>query len=317
MLAPARLTLDNLHDTSKLFRSGAGYHQYSLPKRNGGLRTISAPTSECSNVLKGLRLAMEHAQIYSPPDAVHGFVSGRGIFTNASQHLGRDVVLSIDLVDFFPSVGLQTIVGALVQAGLDSAGARAIGEATTINGVLPVGFNTSPLLSNMVFSETDLAIAEYAQKVGVTYSRYADDLTFSGMFGDEVLAGVTQVLADANWQLNERKTRFMRRGGPQYVTGLYVGDYARPHVPRRIKRRLRQRLHYLSKFGFDDVAEHSWNDAMSWDAASGWVSYVHQVEPEIAQVLAETLEKIDFGDPPPRWGNPEDWSLILDEFVPF
>lgn len=58
-------------------------------------------------------------------------------------------------------------------------------------------------------------------------------------------------------------------------------------------------------------------DAMSWDAASGWVSYVNQVEPEVAQALAKALKTIDFGVPPARWANPDDWSRILDEIGPF
>lgn len=313
MLGRVGLSFDHLQVLTDLLEEGSGYVRYSVPKRDGGTRIISAPTSECGTVLKGLRLAIEWTGVYSPPVSVHGFVAGRGIVSNASQHLGQAVVLNADLADFFPSIESGAIVEGLVGHGLSEEHAIKIVGATTINGSLPAGFSTSPLLSNIVFRDTDLDLEEFAAKHGVTYTRYADDLTFSGTFTDDLLHGLVHVLAARGWILNDSKTRFMRRGRAQYVTGLYVGDPARPHVPRRMKRRLRQRLHYLSEHGFADVAGRNRNEAMTWDAASGWVSYLRQVEPEAAAPLAAVLGTVDFGNPPLRWGNPDDWTAILDE----
>src|SRR6202042_746067 len=121
----------------------------------------------------------------------------------------------------------------------------------TIAGKLPIGISTSPYLSNLAFLSTDRSLAEYAQSEDLSFTRYADDLTFSGGVANRHLEDIERILDVAGWSVNTRKTAFMRRGGPQYVTGLYVGESDRPRIPRKIKRRMRWILHMISKFGYD------------------------------------------------------------------
>ena len=86
----------------------------------------------------------------------------------------------------------------------------------------------------------------------MTYTRYADDLTFSGeSIDDDLRETIEQILSDQGYRINHTKTRFMRRGGPQYVTGLYVGEADQPHIPRRIKRLLRQQIYFIRQYGYE------------------------------------------------------------------
>jgi hypothetical protein len=146
----------------------------------------------------------------------------------------------VDLEDFFPSISAAMIKAALQTQGYEEKAADVAVSIVTIASKLPIGLSTSPLLSNLVFSSTDHSLAEYVKSEGLSFTRYVDDLTFSGDVTDSHLADIEHILDDAGWSVNTRKTAFMRRGGPQYVTGLYVGEADGPRIPRKIKRRVRR-----------------------------------------------------------------------------
>lgn len=312
-LRPAGLSVEDLKDMGDWFERGAGYRSHQISKRRGGSRTIFEANVEFSSNLKLLRQGLQHVGCYEAPNCVHGYVKGRSILTNAQPHLARPVVLGVDLQDFFPSISADTVAEALERADLDDQTARLISRATTVEQQLPAGFSTSPFLSNMVFHPTDLSLLQLSEDLEITYTRFADDLSFSGDFGDEVLEAIRSLLADHGWSLNDAKTRFMRRGGPQYVTGLYVGAADRPYIPRRVKRRLRQRLHYMAQFGFADVHQRGRDEAMFENQSWGWLRYVGQVEPWTAARLQAVLERVDFDDEYLYWADPDDWSAMLDD----
>ena len=312
-LRRAGLSIRHVHVIGDLFEAGKGYDSYSLAKRRGGVRTIYVADAEVSSVLKLLLRALEVSDIYHVPDCVHGYVKGRSIRSNATQHLARDVVLSVDLEDFFPLISLDMTRQSLVAHGVDDDLALAIARGSSIEGHLAPGLSPSPWLSNLVFHDCDMRLMRLADSLGVTYSRFADDLTFSGQFGDEVLAAVTEELGALGWTLNNRKTRFMRRGGPQYVTGLYVGRADQPYIPRRFKRELRMRLHYLAKYGYSDVESRGRGEEMFYSAAAGSIRHIWSLEPRTAKRLEALFEEIDFGTDNVLWSDPHAWSDILAE----
>ncbi|WP_282006755.1 reverse transcriptase family protein [Propioniciclava sinopodophylli] len=310
LLRRAGLTSQHLELLAKWFAEGRGYRSHLIRKRHGGVREIFEASTEFDSILKLLRRALEQSSLYCPPECVHGYVKGRNIVTNASQHLAKRVVLCVDVEDFFPAISTAMVASALKRVGLGEGLADLIANAVTVAGQLPAGFSTSPFLSNVVFEPTDSRLLTLADP-GVAYTRYADDLTFSGDFSDEVLLAVREEMARDGWSLRESKTRFMRQGGPQYVTGLYVGAADRPHVPRRIKRRLRQQLYYMGRYGFASAWERG--EVMYQNQAGGWVRYVAQVEPRAARRLEELLELVDFRDDYLYWSDPDDWNAILDD----
>jgi hypothetical protein len=193
----------------------------------------------------------------------------------------------------------------LQAQGYEEKAAELAVSLVTIAGKLPIGLNTSPFLSNLVFQLTDLFLIDYAQSEGLSFTRYVDDLTFSGEIADRHLADISKILDDAGWSVNTHKTAFMRRGGPQYVTGLYVGDTVRPRIPRNTKRRMRWILHMIQKVGYETYMESfgGESDEMHRNRLLGWACYIAAVEPDVGCPLLKAFDELV----PSLWGDPSDW----------
>ena len=317
-LRPTGLDERKLTELGSQIQAGQRYNPLRVRKRHGGSRVVAVPDEELTAALKLLRVRLQNVIPYEAPATVFGYVPGRSIVGNASCHLGQPVVVCVDLVDFFGSIGLDRIERALLGQGVSPELVQLLLPITVVNGALPPGFSTSPLLSNIVFDETDAALLALAEACGARYSRYADDLTFSGdSLDDDFLDLVDLELQRLGWSVNSRKTRFMRRGGPQYVTGLYVGDAERPHVPRRVKRQLRTWFHYIRLYGYADCDRYV--DLPSVGQLAGWLRHVNQVNPELVRKiiksvddfsLLEVIEQLSI-DPsiPPH----DDWDDLLAE----
>ena len=168
----------------------------------------------------------------------HGFVPGRSILTHARLHCGTRCVVTADVRRFFPSVRKERVAEATGPLGLDETDAARFLKFVTRRGRLPQGAPTSPHLANLVFAPADVELASLARTHGWRYSRYADDLAFSGD-GDAaaLLREVGRVVRSHGFRLSERKTRVMPRRSRQLVTGLVVNE--RATVPREERRRLR------------------------------------------------------------------------------
>ncbi|WP_439630105.1 reverse transcriptase family protein [Gemmata sp.] len=236
------------------------YRHRWVPKASGRARLLEIPKLRLKNVQRAL---LEHVLNAIPPHpAVHGFCTGRSAVTNAAAHCGRAVVVKLDLADFFPSVPAARVYRVFRSVGYPEAVAGLLaGLCTTrtpadvwdarpnpaLDGSehatrlrlsdrhLPQGAPTSPALANLAAHRLDRRLAGLAARLGATYTRYADDLTFSGDHDlarrAKRLAHVAAVVAgEEGFALNFRKTRVMRRGRRQTVTGVVVN--AHPNVPR-------------------------------------------------------------------------------------
>lgn len=296
-----------------LIASGSGYTKISVPQKHRRRRDVFRPSVGLDRLLKQLVFGLAILSRYAPPPEVHGFVKGRDITTNAARHLAQDVVLRVDLRDFFGTIDREKVVTALRSFDFQKDAADAVAGVTLINGALAQGFSTSPLLSNLVFADTDVEIVKIAADAGVSYTRYVDDLTFSGSLNsvhDELLASITAVLFGFGWSVNPRKTRFMRRGKPQYVTGLYVGDSDGPHIPRSMKRLLRREVYYAGRFGLQDARLRS-PTPMQHDRLNGWVHYAAHADPIFGQNLRGAWNSV--ASRRHGSGAGRDWDEILND----
>lgn len=236
------------------------YHYRLLAKNGGSIRLIEAP----KNRLKKLQRVIldELLEKIPPHQAVHGFLKGHSIKTFAAPHVGKTVVLRMDLRDFFASISGLRVQGLFRTAGYPDAVARLLGgictnaaprrmwkklgkdleplataEARELYGRrhLPQGAPTSPALANLIAYRIDCRLSGLAQAVGAAYTRYADDLAFSG---DEAFARCVErfsthaaaILMEEGFNANHRKTRIMRRGVRQYLAGVVTNE--RMNVPR-------------------------------------------------------------------------------------
>lgn len=223
-----------------------------------------------------------------PGESVHGYVSDRSILTNARVHVGAPWLLNADIRDFFGSITTARVAASLKEAGLTIIGAHLLARFTTVGGSLPLGFNTSPLLANLVCINLDNRMMALASNHGCRYTRYADDLTFSC---DQKLPTRTEVesaLAAEGFRLAEGKFRTSRRGQCHFVTGLSVSDFDKkvPRLPKQFKRRLRQELYYCEKFGVEEhFSEIDGALESGMNRLDGRIAFARGIEPQFADRL--------------------------------
>jgi RNA-directed DNA polymerase len=155
------------------------YTSFSIPKRSGGTRLITAPAPRLR--LLQSRLLCLLAPIYTPHPSAHGFVANRGILTNSLPHVGRRFVLNVDLKNFFETINFGRVRGALMSKPfmLDPRIATIIARLCCKDNALPQGAPTSPILANMVCLRLDGELSRLGRAFSCRYTRYADDITFS------------------------------------------------------------------------------------------------------------------------------------------
>ncbi|MDG6107369.1 RNA-directed DNA polymerase [Dactylosporangium aurantiacum] len=227
-----------------------------------GDRLIEAPKSR----LKALQRRVLDELLGPLPvhPFAHGFVPGRSVHTFAAPHAGQVTVVRIDLRGYFSSVTAGRVYGLWRTAGYPEPVAHALTALCTTatphavsrrvehrTPHLPQGAPTSPALANLVTFRLDRRLAGLAARFGATYSRYADDLAFSGPLRQpaRLVAAVTAVAAEEGFRVNPAKTRVRGRGDQQRLAGLVVND--RPAVPRADYDRLRAVLHHAARDGLD------------------------------------------------------------------
>lgn len=307
----AGVSLARLEQLALDLPAGAGqlYSRWTTRKRHGGIREVVNPRPPFDAMTKNLHRSFNAVLSYDVPDHVHGFVRGRSTVTNAREHLGKACVLRVDLEDFFPSVDASMVRAALLTQGYEEKAADLAVNIVTIAGRLPIGLSTSPSLSNMVFLKTDCALAEYARTEELSFTRYVDDLTFSGEVADRHLSEIEGILDGAGWSVSRHKTAFMRRGGPQYVTGLYVGDADGPRIPLKMKRQMRWILHVISKFGYDSYMADFGGESreMYKRRLLGWACYIAAVEPDLGFALLRALDELV----PDVYAGAADWEDVV------
>jgi RNA-directed DNA polymerase len=276
------------------------YTRFTIPKKTGGERVISAPHRRLKaaqhwileKILEPLALA----------EQAHGFVPGRSTVSNAVPHVGAEIVVNVDLKDFFPTVTYRRVKGLYKKLGYSEEVATILGLVCSepdiaeaeLDGIryfvargprrLPQGAPTSPAITNVLCRRLDRRIAGWAKRHGYIYTRYADDLTVSSANPvarvGKMLAFLRHVVAEEGFAIHPDKIRVVRAGRRQEVTGVVVND--KPGVPRDDLRRFRALLHHIDK---DGPAGKTWGNAKAdgsgpkiLDVALGYAAYVAMVD---------------------------------------
>lgn len=279
------------------------YRQYQVPKRRGGTRTISAPRPRLKAAQRAVRERFLAPLGVSPH--AQAFVPGRSTLTNARPHLRPAVLVKLDVVDFFGSFDFPRVRGWFRARGYSGMVSTLLALLTTepprvevvLDGqrvyvatgprVLPQGAPTSPDLTNLLALRLDRRLAGYAHKHGWTYTRYADDLTFSrddepGGAVSRLLGTARAILESEGLRLNREKQSVTRRGRQQRVTGIVVNEVA--GIPRRELRRFRAAVHKVTRDGFQDEHERQ--------RMLGFASYVRMVKPALGEAWLEALRGV-------------------------
>lgn len=246
-----------------LYGDATKYRVFSVPKKSGGEREIVAPTKRLKYLQNKVKAELE--SYYSPRKCVHGFVYGRSVISNAQSHVRKEYVLNIDLEDFFGSINFGR-VSKLFQSpplNLPHGVASVLAHICCHRGVLPQGAPTSPIISNMIAFKLDRQLRELAYKCSCTYTRYADDISFSftnrkkslpkaiAFFdsNDELVLGkeLKDIIEDNWFKINDKKTRIQHRTQRQSVTNITVNE--KVNVNRKFIRQTSSMLNALFKYG--------------------------------------------------------------------
>lgn len=248
--ARLRLLADLHHvlgvDGEVLQNLDTSYSTHRIPKRNGSWRVLTVPNEQLKALQRNLvRRSLGH---YRAHDAAHGFVPGRSNISHASVHTGSELIVRLDLRDFFGSTTADDGYLYFRRVGWSRLASRELIRLCFVDGALPQGAPSSPVLSNVLNYRMDQRLTDVATRCGATYSRYVDDLAFSWPQGTEpdvkyVLRASRMVVDDEGYQLQHSKTKVMRRSGRQLLTGLVVNDDV--NLPRAQRRKLRAARHRL------------------------------------------------------------------------
>ena len=228
---------------------GYQYESFKIPKKNGrGRRDINAP----DHSLKALQRSIYHRLLkrLHIHQAATAYIPGKSIFDNALPHVRQEVVINIDLKDFFGSVKSDKVYRYWHLLGWDVETSIILKNICCYKGSLPQGSPTSPALSNLCNQLLDARLEGMARKNKGQYTRYSDDLTFS--FSNPyihrrgILEKVHQILASEGYEIQEKKRiRVQRSHQCQTTTGLVVND--KVNLPKKVRKRIRAMRHHLSK----------------------------------------------------------------------
>lgn len=206
-----------------VYQKSQFYHNFEIPKRDGGKRLIAAPTKDLKRVQKNILNNVLYQ--FKPHINCYGFIKNKSIFSNASKHRNKEIIFNTDIKDFFNTITSKRIQGLLEKLGFSKDVAYLITELCTFNRHLPQGAPTSPHISNLICHTLDKRLTGLAKKMNVEYSRYADDITFSGSkIPRSITKLIEKIVRKEGFKLARDKTRFLSKANRQVVTGLIVNQ---------------------------------------------------------------------------------------------
>lgn len=257
------------------------YDQWRIKKRNGGYRGIARPHKQLMAIQKTICNRILLPVNIHP--AATGFRKGMSIINNAKQHLGKEDVFKTDIVNFFYSIRQEDVEKVFEKIGYPANISKILAELCCLNNTLPQGAPTSPALSNIYSYQMDQKLAALSYQFGLTYTRYADDLTFSGnnINPEVVLPAVKKIVNEEGFAVKRKKTRFIGRNKRKIITGISVSSGKKLTIPKAKKREIRKNVYFILTKG---LAEHQKfiksTDPIYLKRLICYLSFWKMVEPE-------------------------------------
>lgn len=256
---------------AKLIYPSPKYTVFSIPKKSGGVRVITAPKLKIKKIQYNL-LGLISGYYPDAKHSVHGFVKNKSILTNAQQHLNKRFVFNIDLEDFFHSIHFGRVKGIFKSKPFEFSDdvAAVLAHICCKNGNLPQGAPTSPIISNLACRQLDNDLMSLAKRYRATYTRYCDDITFS--FTTKNLHELPRQIVNTktlpvslgselealihknSFKVNISKTRLNGHASRMEVTGITVNE--QPNVTRNYVHEIRGMLHSWEKYGLKNAEIH-------------------------------------------------------------
>ena len=223
------------------------YRTYYIPKgKSGKFRKISEPNE---TLKKWQNQILPTLYKIKPHECNHGFMPNKNIATNAKPHVKKEYVLSLDIKNFFDNTNKEKLIRILNQYFPHYVQYT---ERFLLNGALPQGAPTSPYLANFALNDFDDKVHLFCKENNISYTRYADDLTFSWNGKIDIknfLSFLNKNLNEAGYRFAKRKTKLMHKSQRQKVTGIIVNE--KLNIPYEIRNNLRAYNHLIKNNKFD------------------------------------------------------------------
>ena len=262
------------------------YRTVKLPKENGEFRELCVPDDFLkavqSKIAKNL---LVHEEI--SPFAT-AYRSGGSTLRNASPHVGKSMVMKLDIRQFFDHCIYPVVKEKAFPAEKYSESNRVLLTLLCVHkDALPQGAPTSPAISNIILRDLDNIVGIWCTERDISYTRYCDDMTFSGEFNpQEVKTIVKSELRKLGLFLNDKKTIVLHSGQRKSITGIVANE--KPNVPVAYRRKLRQELYYCQKYGIENHLTRTKSDAPAdcyIRQLLGRINYVLSVDPENSEMI--------------------------------
>lgn len=260
------------------------YYNFEIPKRNGGLRQISAPYPV---LLKAQRWIYNNILIHQPLHvSSKGFIKNISIVDNAKEHLNQTYLLKMDIENFFPSIKINRIISIFRNLGYTKKISYYLASVCCLNQELPQGAATSPSLSNIIAKRLDYRLTGFADKFDLKYTRYADDFTFSGkLLPVRLISYIENIVKEEGFIVNTSKTKLLNENKQKIITGISISS-DKLTIPKKAKREVRKNVYYILTKGLLTHQKHiNSQDPIYLERLLGYLYFWYSVEPHNKFVL--------------------------------
>jgi RNA-directed DNA polymerase len=250
------------------------YKHFAIPKKKGGMRDIYEPAPELKNMQRYLNYFLQNYFALIKLPGIHGFTVKQdkynhrcNILLNAQPHVKKKFVLNIDLKEFFPSITAARVKKLFMSEYFQYSEeiATALALLSTYEGKLNTGSPSSPIISNFICIQLDQQLIEFCATHNITYTRYADDLSFSSNenISNDILLDIISIINSEQFKINEKKLRMRPDYRRQVVTGITVNE--KPNVDRKMLKKIRAMLHDIRRNGIEKAVSKHYK-VYSWSA---------------------------------------------------
>lgn len=272
----------------------ANYEEIIIHKKNNKLRFLYAPSKILKDVQRKILKNILEERVLSPNS--YAYKKNCSVVGGAKAHVGKKVIVKLDIKDFFNNITFDKVYESCFNEDLFP---KKMGVLLTnlcvYNNMLPQGAPTSGYISNIVLRRFDYMVAKYCNDKNISYTRYSDDMTFSGDFNvGKLIKKVNKLLYDNGFKLNKEKIKVVNRKTRQQVLGVVVNE--KLSIRKTYKRKIRQEIYYINKFGLEEhLKKISVTTPLSYALKlMGKINYVLQVEKDNKEFIfyKSLLEKL-------------------------
>lgn len=299
------------------------YNYFKLKKRDGKFREIMSPAKDLKYIQKWILVNI--LSKYKLADSCKGFRKGISIYDNAKAHANSKIILKVDLLKFYDTITEKRVYGLFKSLGYVNNLAYSFAKITTARhrdsywddfdeksklilkqltedkpAILPQGSPTSPIISNILATKMDYRFEALARKLNFNYSRYADDLTFSINNEGKLpsLKLISKIISEEGFFINDKKTKYMKRGCKQYVTGLTTTNGI--NLSKEYRKGIIEHIYYCRKFGVSEHLERrkaefpKYNNIKFHDWLYGHMCYIKSINEKASKKMLEDFNKINW-----------------------